>query len=222
MKKKIAIIDYKDSNLFSVQNACNHVGLEATITLDAKVIENSDAAILPGVGAFRDAMKNLDELDLIHPIKDFVQSGRPFMGVCLGLQLLFSESEEFGSCNGLDLIKGQVRKFPHQKKNGEKIKIPQICWNQIYKRANTLQDGDSSPLKDIDDGEFMYFVHSYYVKPENDKYVLTKTNYEGIEYCSSVLYENIFATQFHPEKSAEKGIKIYQAWAKTVQTYKGN
>ncbi len=209
--RKIAIIDYKSSNLFSVQNACDYGGLDATITSDKKCIKAADAAILPGVGAFADAMKKLKKLDLIEPIKAFIHSGKPFMGVCLGLQLLFTESEEFGLCKGLNMIQGQVRKFPLQSEDGKKIKVPQIGWNKITK----TNDSDGSPLKNVVDGAFMYFVHSYYVEPADNTCILTKTNYEGIEYCSSVLYENIFATQFHPEKSAQNGVEIYQAWAET-------
>lgn len=221
-RKKVVIIDYKNSNLFSVKNACSYVGLDATITSDKSVIENADAAILPGVGAFSDAMKTLENLDLIVPIKDFVKSGRPFMGICLGLQLLFSESEEFGLSRGLDLVNGRVLPFPFVNNRERKIKIPQIGWNRIYKSSPARERTDASPLKEIEDGAFMYFVHSFYVEPEDDRYVLTKTTYEGLEYCSSVFCENIFASQFHPEKSAEEGIKIYKAWAEKVKTFKGN
>ncbi len=208
-KKKITIIDYQLGNLFSVKQACDTIGLTATVSSSKKDIEHSDALILPGVGAFQEAMKNLESFDLIAPIIESVNSGKPIFGICLGLQLLFSESEEFGSGRGLDLISGVIKKFPSS--NGErKIKVPQIAWNQIVKYN---QSWEESPLKEVKDREFMYFVHSYYVQPLSDSCVLTHTDYDGIEYCSSILENNIFATQFHPEKSSEKGLSIYKNWA---------
>ena len=207
--KKVTIIDYQLGNLFSVKQACDNIGIQATISSVSKDIEEADAIILPGVGAFIEAMNNLDKLDLVNPIKDYVGAGKPIFGICLGLQLLFSESEEFGSSKGLDIIPGLIRKF-QTVKNGKKIKVPQIAWNQVYGEKKSLAN---SPLKDLSEREFMYFIHSYYVEPSSESWVLTKTNYEGIEYCSSINKNNIFATQFHPEKSSEKGLSIYKNWA---------
>ena len=207
--KKVTIIDYQLGNLFSVKQACDTIGMTATISSDSKDIEEADAIILPGVGAFIEAMNNLDKLDLVNPIKDYVGAGKPIFGICLGLQLLFSESEEFGSGKGLDIIPGFIRKFPAMEKQ-RKIKVPQIAWNQVYGDKKSLAN---SPLKDLREREFMYFIHSYYVEPSSESCVLTKTNYEGIEYCSAILVNNIFATQFHPEKSSEKGLSIYKNWA---------
>jgi imidazole glycerol-phosphate synthase subunit HisH len=207
---KVAIIDYRMGNLFSVQHACGHVGLESIITSEQKVISESDGVILPGVGAFSTAMKHLNELNLIETILEVIQNGKPFMGICLGMQLLFTESEEFGNNSGLGVIDGKVKKFPDHKKDGSRLTVPQIGWNQIFK---TDLARDSSLIKNISDGEFMYFVHSYYVEPDDTGVVFTKTNYEEVEYCSSLLKENVFASQFHPEKSAEKGIEIYRNWA---------
>jgi glutamine amidotransferase len=207
--KKVTIIDYQLGNLFSVKQACDTIGISATISSDSKDIEEADAIILPGVGAFIEAMNNLDKLDLVNPIKDYVGAGKPIFGICLGLQLLFSQSEEFGSGKGLDIIPGLIKKFPAMK-NGKKIKVPQIAWNQVYEDKKSLAN---SPLKDLTAREFMYFVHSYYVEPLEESCVLTKTNYEGLEYCSSIIENNIFATQFHPEKSSEKGLSIYKNWA---------
>jgi len=207
--KKVTIIDYHLGNLFSVKQACDNIGLNSKISSSVEDVESADALILPGVGAFIEAMQNLEQLDIINPIKKAVAAGKPMFGVCLGLQLLFTESEEFGAGNGLDIIKGSIRKFPPVS-NGEKIKVPQIGWNKIYKLD---QRWDATPLRDVDENEYMYFVHSYYVQPTDDAVILTKTNYEGIEYCSAVKSDNIFATQFHPEKSAAKGLSIYQNWA---------
>lgn len=206
----VAIIDYKLGNLYSVLNACKKVGLTAEITSDKALIQSARAAILPGVGAFGDAMQNLHDLDLASPIKDFVASGKPVMGVCLGLQLLFDESEEFGSSKGLGIVPGFIRKFPNISE-GIKLRVPQISWNTISKVSGELWE--RSPLSNIKEGEFMYFVHSYYVVPNNKEVVLSNTIYENISYCSSILSDNIFATQFHPEKSAGEGIKIYENWA---------
>jgi imidazole glycerol-phosphate synthase subunit HisH len=215
-KIKVAIIDYQMSNLFSVKHACDFVGLDSKITSDKKEILESDAAILPGVGAFQQAMKNLDKLDLILPIKDFIQSGKPFLGICLGMQLLFSESEEFGICKGLDLIKGKVVKFGSQAQTEVSIKVPQIGWNQIS-RPEERESWQNTPYANISDGEYMYFVHSFYTIPSNKEDMLSITEYEGTKYCSSILSNNIFATQFHPEKSAREGIKIYFNWSSTIK-----
>ncbi len=203
---KVALIDYEIGNLFSVKNALKAIGIDAEITKDVEFIKSADAAILPGVGAFKNAMEHLEKLELIPVIKEFIGSGKPFMGICLGLQLLFSESEEFGNTKGLDIIKGKVLKFP-EVYEGEKIKVPQISWNQIRK-VNI--EWENTELNGIDDGEYLYFVHSYYVRPEDDKVILTLTDYEGIKYCSSIKKDNIFASQFHPEKSGDKGLKIYE------------
>ena len=189
------------------------VGLNTVVSSDKKVIEAAKAIILPGVGAFNDAMNNLKKLDLISPLKDKVGSGTPLLGVCLGLQLLFTESEEFGNHKGLDLVEGSIVKFPNQIR-GNHIKVPQIGWNKIY--AYDKGNWDNSPLNKIPEGEFMYFVHSYYANPGNKSEITTLTEYEGIEYCSSILKNNIFATQFHPEKSAKWGIEVYKNWANSI------
>jgi glutamine amidotransferase len=204
-------------NLFSVKRACEYVGLFARITSDKKEILASDAAILPGVGAFGDAMANLRRLGLIGALKDFVESKRPFMAVCLGMQLLMGESEELGFYKGLNICDGNVVKFTPPNNNARNIKIPQIGWNRILKPEGGRKKWESSLLKYISDGEFMYFVHSYYVKPKDPGIVLSVTEYEGIRYCSSMLWKNIFACQFHPEKSASEGIKIYRNFSSVIQ-----
>ena len=207
--KKVSIIDYEGGNLFSVVQACKSIGLDANITSDYNKILKSDGLILPGVGSFPYAMKMLKKKNLINPIKDFISSNKPFMGICLGFQLLFSQSEEFENCNGLDVIRGTVRKFDFKDKN---IKVPQIGWNRIYN-----QNGwKNSSLENIKQQEYMYFVHSYYVDPLDKSNILTYSEYEGFEYCSSVKKSNIFATQFHPEKSGNKGIEIYKNWSKLL------
>lgn len=207
--KKVTIIDYQLGNLFSVKQACDTIGLSPFISSSKEDVLNADALILPGVGAFIEAMNNLQNFDLVNPIKQAVTSGIPIFGICLGQQLLFSESEEFGSGKGLDLIPGVIRKFPSSI-DEKKIKIPQIAWNKVYEKSKSWEN---TPLQELKDQEFMYFVHSYYVDPLSDSCILTETNYEGVEYCSSILDNNIFATQFHPEKSSFKGLSIYKNWA---------
>ena len=211
LKKKVVIIDYQLGNLFSVKQACDTVGMNAEISSIKEDLLLADALILPGVGAFIEAISNLNKLGLIEIIKSKVLSGTPLFGICLGQQLLFTESEEFGAGNGLDLIPGIIKRFPENFEN-RKIKVPHIAWNTILK---SNQSWENSPLNSLEENEFMYFIHSYYVNPSDLSCILTYTNYDGIEFCSSIQHNNIFATQFHPEKSAEKGILIYKNWALT-------
>jgi imidazole glycerol-phosphate synthase subunit HisH len=208
----VAIIDYGMGNLYSVQRACEHLGVEAAITGSADVLLSAEAAILPGVGAFGDAMGNLKERGLAGPIKEFIASGRPFMGICLGLQLLMSESEEFGVHEGLNIFAGKVVKFPA----GPGIKVPQVGWNKI-KRAPAGAGWEASLLRGVREEEFMYFVHSFYVVPAGGEAVLSVSSYEGVNYCSSLQRGNVFACQFHPEKSAGRGLKIYQNFAGLIE-----
>lgn len=215
----VAIIDYGMGNLFSVKQACEHAGLSVVVTGNGSEISGSAAAILPGVGAFGDAMSALRSLDLVDPILNFIKSGKPFMGICLGMQLLFSEGREFGRHEGLNVVPGTVVKFTTVGVNGKASKVPQVGWNMIYKNPSDNSDGlwEGTPLAGQKNGEFMYFVHSYYCEPADADIALSFTNYAGIEYCSSILYRNVFACQFHPEKSASKGLDIYRNWASIVR-----
>jgi len=208
-KPKIVIIDYAVGNLFSVYNTCNSIGYTATVTSDIKEILKADAVILPGVGAFGDAMANLDRLGLIPAIKESIDSGKPFLGICLGLQLLFTKSFEFGEHAGLDIIPGSVERFPEQL-NGRNIKVPHIGWNKIDIKK------ESGTFEHVNSGAYVYFVHSYYVKPDDSAIVATTTTYQGVPFCSSIEYENVFATQFHPEKSGKAGIQIYNNWLSSI------
>lgn len=221
---RVVIVDYKMGNLFSVKQACEFVGLEAIISSKKDDILNADAVILPGVGAFGNAIATLNKLDLVNSIIDAIKSGKPFMGICLGMQLLFSESEEFGKHKGLGVIPGAVIKFPPKNIKGEKNKVPQVGWNRINKPlfSSSLDRWLNSPLADIKDGEFMYFVHSYYCKPENNDIVFSVTEYCGLQYSSSILWRNIFACQFHPEKSAQQGLRLYKNWSLFVKEIQGN
>ena len=209
MQKKVIIIDYQLGNLFSVKQACDTVGIHAEISSNREDIINADALILPGVGAFIEAMKNLHKLDLVSAIKEKVKNSTPFFGICLGQQLIFTSSEEFGDEKGLDLIQGEIKRFPDTIKD-RKILVPHIAWNKLYELEKQL---DRTPLSDLKENDYMYFIHSYYVIPTNKDCVLTNTNYDGIEFCSSVIKDNIFSTQFHPEKSGDRGVLIYKKWA---------
>lgn len=210
-KKKLVIVDYRLGNIFSVKQACEKTGLTPEVSSDMETVAQADALILPGVGAFGEAMDHLKDLGLVEPIRQHVASGKPLMGICLGLQLLFTESEEFGVSKGLDIIPGVVRKI-RTENNGQKRLVPEIGWNRIHKKRMAWEE---TPLKDTSPGDFFYFVHSYYVEPSQESHVLTNTVYDGLEYCSAVMKDdNVFATQFHPEKSAHKGLEIYHNWAK--------
>ena len=221
MNNKIVIIDFGMGNLFSIKLACESAGLKCLITDQKKDILEAGGVILPGVGAFGDAMAYLKKFDLIGPLKDFIDSGRPFLGICLGMQLLMSESEEFGRHKGLNIIQGSVVRFPLQSSQGEKIKVPQVGWNQIFPRDKTQENfSQTSPLKGSKKGEYMYFVHSFYVKPAEENLIVSLTDYEGTLYCSSLQKGNIFAAQFHPERSAKQGVQIYKNWALQVSSLK--
>lgn len=218
-KPNVAIVDYGVGNLFSVKHACNSVGIQASITSHKQEILSADAVILPGVGAFGNAIESLRKLDLIHVLKDVATSSKPFVGICLGMHLLMDESEEFGSHQGLGIIKGSVIRFDNPVGVSEKkLKVPHVGWGCIYKNIDIRRDSwESSLLADLSDGEFMYFVHSFYVKPENTNVVLSNTRYGNIEFCSSVQSRNIFACQFHPERSGLQGLKIYGKLASFIK-----
>jgi len=198
-KKMIAIIDYGMGNLRSVQKGFERVGREAVVTRDIRTILNASKVVLPGVGAFPDCMRNLEQYGLIDVVHKTIDSGKPFLGICLGLQLLFTESEEFGISGGLDIIKGQVVRFKGVE--FETLKVPHMGWNSIsIKRCPPA-------LYDIPDNSNVYFVHSFHVIPEDKSIIATMTSY-GIDFVSSIWKDNIFATQFHPEKSQALGLTI--------------
>lgn len=201
MPFQIAIIDYEMGNLKSIYKCLKHLNTEALITDDPKLILDADGVILPGVGAFGDAMKNLKEKSLIPIINQLVKNKKPLFGICLGQQLVFSKSYEMGEYTGLDLISGEVVQFDITKVD----KVPQIGWNSVK-----FTDKDYFLIQDIPDNSYFYFVHSFYTIPENKERIKGLTSFGEIEYCSIVHKENIFATQFHPEKSSKYGIQIYQ------------
>ena len=167
----------------------------------------SGAIILPGVGAFGQAMENLEKLDMVSALKDHVSAGKPLFGICLGMQLLFEESDEFGNPKGLGVIPGAVRKLPV-----EDVPIPQIGWNKILPAPGYSDGWPGTPLEEVGAEQWMYFVHSYFVDNTNPDDAICRTNYGGFEYTSAVLHGSVFATQYHPEKSADPGLTIYRRW----------
>jgi len=191
-------------NLRSVQKGFEAVGAEVIVTSDSQKILSAKSVVLPGVGAFKDCMTNLDKLGLIDTVHQSVKSGKPFLGICLGLQLLFNQSEEFGKVNGLGILPGKVVGFKDaqpKSDSDEPLKIPHMGWN-------TVKVVPGNPLfESVSDESYFYFVHSYYIVPENSKIIATTTCY-GIEFTSGVHHENIHALQFHPEKSQRLGLAI--------------
>ena len=203
---KIAIIDYGMGNLRSVQKGFERVGCPAKVTRDPHEIAAAQGVVLPGVGAFNACMQNLRGNGLIEPIQEAVRQKKPFLGICLGFQLLFRESEEFGPQNGLDLFPGRVVGF--HPVNG--LKVPHMGWNTITKnRATPFLEG-------ISDGDYVYFVHSYYVIAEDPSLIATTTNY-GSSFASSIATDHLFACQFHPEKSQRIGLRILSNFARFVE-----
>ncbi len=191
----IAIVDYGMGNLFSVCKALEHVGAQVEITDSPDVLARADRVILPGVGAFGDAMRELERRGLVQPLRDIIASGKPLLGICLGLQILFESSEESPGVAGLGVLPGHCRRFV------TKLKVPHMGWNQ-------LRIARRSPvLRDIEEGAWVYFVHSFYVAPSREEDAATLTEYDG-EFVSSVWRDNLFATQFHPEKSQKTGLHM--------------
>ncbi|HLC65752.1 MAG TPA: imidazole glycerol phosphate synthase subunit HisH [Candidatus Nanoarchaeia archaeon] len=197
----IAVVDYGAGNIKSVQNALEHLGAEYRVTQNPKAIRKASKIILPGVGNFGAAMKVLNSKGLSGELIRAIKGGKPYLGICLGLQLLFEESEETKGIKGLGIFKGKVIRFRG------KMKIPHMGWNSIKKRK------DSGLLEGIDNGSYFYFVHSFYPEPKDKKIILTTTNY-GKEFVSGIEHKNISAFQFHPEKSGEIGIKILKRFCR--------
>ena len=197
----ITIVDYQMGNLRSVQKGIERVGGSAQISSDPEVIANADKLILPGVGAFGDAMAEINRRDLADPIRRFVDSGRPFLGICLGLQLLFDRGYEHGQHEGLGILSGEVVKFDLP----NTYKVPHMGWNTVARKS------DAPILSDISDDTHFYFVHSYYVKPADPSITALTCDYGG-PFCAMVWRDNVYATQFHPEKSQGDGLKLLSAF----------
>lgn len=201
--KTVTVVDYGLGNLFSVERAIRHVGANAIITDNPNIISAADYLILPGVGAFGQGISNLQEKGFIEPIKGFALSGRPFLGICLGMQLLMAFSEELGIHKGLNLIEGKVVRFPVN----THCKVPQIGWNEMESPGSDVTWKDTI-LNGIRSENSVYFIHSYVVVPDSSHHILATTSYGGYNYCSVIKKDSIYGCQFHPEKSGEVGLKI--------------
>ena len=199
----IAVIDYGAGNIRNVVNAINQLGYQILLTNDPAEVLSADTVILPGVGAAGDTVSSLKKLNLIEPVRRIIAENRSFMGICIGLQVLFTSTEEDGGQDCLDAFPGMVKKLP------EGLKIPHMGWNQVKQKI------DHPVFDGIPDNSNFYFVHSYYVDPE-DKSLITGTTEYGVEFCSIIAKGNVIGTQFHPEKSGDIGLKIYDNFLKLV------
>ena len=201
---KIAVIDYESGNLRSVSKALERAGVQPEVTGNPRVLLDAEAAVLPGVGAGDAAMRSLRQRGLVEPVREFVASGKPFLGICLGLQLLMDSTEE-GESQCLGIIHGRTKRLP------EGLKVPHMGWNAVsFKKTHPIFEG-------IPDTPQLYFVHSYYAQPDDDTLVAGVTEY-GIPFCSVLVKDNLVATQFHPEKSSTLGLKIYENFVRYAQS----
>lgn len=208
---EVVVVDYGMGNLRSVQKALEAVGAPAVVSRDPGRVRDARAVVLPGVGAFGDCMANLGRYGLLEPVRDKALEGVPFLGICLGYQLLFEEGEEFGRHEGLGVLKGRVVRFPRElSESGERLKVPHMGWNRLRKVK------DTDVLADVPEGSYVYFVHSYYPMPADPEVVATTTGY-GLEFASSVARGRLFACQFHPEKSQRVGLAILRGFWRVVQ-----
>lgn len=198
---KIAVIDYEAGNLRSVQKAFESLGYDAVVTSDAQIIKSAHKVVLPGVGAFGDCVGGLEKAGLRETVLGVIDSGRPFLGICVGMQMLFDKSYEFGEHDGLGIFRGSVQKFPGEiVKQG--MKIPHMGWNSL-----SIKQKNHPVLKGINDGDMVYFVHSYYVQSEDSSVIAAECEY-GVTFTAAAARDNIFATQFHPEKSQATGLRL--------------
>ena len=208
MKINAFIVDYNSGNLHSVKSAINSLNIKTLVSSNPNDMKKYDAIILPGVGSFKRAIENLKKKKLFDEIINLSEKQKPILGICLGFQLLFSRSNEFGINDGLNLIQGDVKKLESNVKLPDKV--PNIGWKKI----EMCNEWKNSPLKDNSNNNLMYFIHSYYAIPKNKKIITSLSYHNNISFCSSVCSKNIFATQFHPEKSSTEGLKIYSNFFK--------
>ncbi len=207
MRQAVVVVDYGIGNLLSVTRALESCGASVTVTSDPKLIVEAERLLIPGVGAFADGMAELAERALVEPIQDYASKGRPLLGICLGMQLLFSESEEFGSCAGLDLLAGKVAAIPNLTQSGQWRKTPHIGWNELL-RAGGRESWDGSLLAGVPEMAATYFVHSFSAQPSEFAVRLADCDHEGFMVSAAVQSNHICGCQFHPEKSGEIGLSI--------------
>lgn len=207
MSKSVTIIDYGLGNLFSVVRAFRYLGCNTVVTDDPKMVSKAEYLILPGVGSFGEGIANLEDRGLVEPIRIFSLSGRPFLGICLGMQLLMNFSEELGLHRGLEIVKGKVVRLSVMEEGGRRYKVPHIGWNRLEK-FNEDTVWERTILDGVESGVFVYFVHSYNVVLDNPHNIVALTRYGSNRYCSLVRAGNIYGSQFHPEKSGIIGLRI--------------
>ena len=213
----VAVVDYGMGNLYSVQRACDHVGLPAAITASPDDVRRADAVILPGVGAMPDAMRTLDETGMSDVLREQAARGTLLFGVCLGMQLLMEEGSEFLPHRGLGLIPGRVRRFEGTAESGVPLKVPHIGWSPVWRQGSDDRDPwMGSPLEMTHEGEFMYFIHSYYVVPDDPRVGTAWSRYGDVKFCSALAAGNVFGCQFHPERSGPPGLRFYSQLARLV------
>ena len=198
---RVVVLDYGAGNLRSVARACGHAGFPPEVTADPRSLERAAAVVMPGVGAAADTMRNLQECGLVEPLREYIAANRPFLGVCMGMQALLTASDEGGDHRCLDIVPGRVRRLPSR--NGVALKIPHMGWNRVDQVA------EHPAWAGIPNGSYFYFVHSYYPDPEDRSLVIGTTEY-GVTFASAVARDNLVATQFHPEKSGEMGLRLYR------------
>jgi len=204
--KKVSIIDYGLSNLLSVEHAFRYCGVEEEIINTPEKVKAAEVLVLPGVGAFEDGMKGLDAHKMIEVLTESVQNGTPLLGICLGMQLLFEESEEFGKHKGLNFIPGKVKQIPKSDIYGKAQKVPHISWNPLF--PSDAKSFKETILEDINEGEECYFIHSFEAIPDNQENRLADTIYGGRRVCAVAYNNHVYGTQFHPEKSGKVGLRI--------------
>ena len=212
--KQVTVVDYGLGNLFSISRALEYLGGGCKITSDASDISAANGLILPGVGAFRDGINQLQSRGLIDAIGEYIKSGRQLLGICLGMQLLFTQSEEFGLYPGLDLINGDVRRLNERDTSGRTIKIPHIGWSGLQQTYGS--SWNSSILDGLNEGDSVYFVHSYIPFPVSNSVSLAQVDYGGHLYCAAIEQDNVAGVQFHPEKSGGIGLHILDNFAESI------
>ncbi|MDH3998632.1 MAG: imidazole glycerol phosphate synthase subunit HisH [Desulfuromonadales bacterium] len=201
----ITIIDYEMGNLRSVEKAFEKLGFEARVSSNPEDLRNTDKIVLPGVGSFRDCINNLRNGGFVEPLLEHVAADKPLLGICVGMQMLFDESEEFGHHKGLGLIPGKVVRFPSgMVENSVRLKVPHMGWNNVQFHK------DAPLFKGTADGSYLYFVHSYYCVADNPEHVAASCRYGDVEFCAAIWRDNLMATQFHPEKSQDIGLNIFK------------
>lgn len=204
---RITVLDYGMCNMLNVSRAFAHVGAEVVVTGDPKIAQAADRLVLPGVGAFRNAAAALNEQGLADPVREFVASGRPFMGICVGLQLLFDASEEFGTHEGLSILPGVVAPIERTSTDGEVLRVPHIAWKRLTPAAGH-EDWQGTVLETVTSEQTFYFVHSFAAVPTDPQIRIADCEYGGHAVCAVVGKDNVIATQFHPERSGEHGLSI--------------